>query len=337
VAELKLMRDAIQAAYERIRPYVRETPVDEAASLAPGCGVNLLLKLEQVQRTGSFKFRGASNKVALLEPAQAAVGVVTASNGNHGLGVAAAARDRGIRAEVFVSAQVSSAKARRIEAMGAQLRPAGDDPLDAELAARRAAAESGRVFISPYNDLDVLAGQGTIAVELVRRVPKIDAVFAAVGGGGLIGGIGAYLKSVSPDTEIVGCWPEHSPVMYECLRSGRIVEVAEQPTLSESTAGGLEPNSVTLPVCRDVIDRGVLVSEEEICAAMRRAFATEHWVIEGAAGVALASFLKEPERYRGKTVVVILCGRNLSPEVERRVFGERTSVATPGGHGSIVM
>ncbi len=319
MAELKLMRDAILAAYERLRPCVRETPVDESVGLAPG--VNLLLKLEQVQRTGSFKFRGASNKLALLTAEQAAAGVVTASNGNHGLGVAAAARDRGIRAEVFVSAQVSPAKARRIEAMGAQLRCAGDDPLEAELAARRAAADSGRVFISPYNDPDVVAGQGTIAVELVRQVPRIDAVFAAVGGGGLIGGIGAYLKAVSPDTEIVGCWPEHSPVMYECLRAGRIIDVGEQPTLSESTAGGLERDSATLPLCRDVIDRGVLVSEQEILSAMRRAFETEHWVVEGAAGVALASFLKGRERYEGKTVVVVLCGRNVSPEVERRVFG----------------
>ncbi len=320
MAELNLMREAIEAAYQRIRPFVRETPVEEAPNLTPAGGANLLLKLEHLQRTGSFKFRGASNRIAMLEPAQAAAGVVTASNGNHGLGVAAAARDRGIAAEVFVSAQVSPAKARRIEALGARIRCAGDDPLEAELAARRAALDSGRIFISPYNDLDVMAGQGTIAVELARQVPKIDAVFAAVGGGGLIGGIGAYCKAVSPDTEMVGCWPENSPVLYECLRAGAVVDVPEEPTLSESTAGGLEPESVTLPVCRQAIDRGVLVSEDEIRDAMRLVFETEHWVIEGAAGVALAAFRKESERYAGKTVVVILCGRNVSPEVMRRVF-----------------
>jgi threonine dehydratase len=322
VAKLKLMKDAITAAYERIRPYVRETPVEESCGLAPGSGATILLKLEHLQRTGSFKFRGASNKMAMLTPEEAVAGVVTASNGNHGLGVAAAARDRGIQAEVFVSAQVSPAKARRIEAMGARIRCAGAGPLDAELAARRAAIESGRVFISPYNDSEVMAGQGTIAVELVGQVPRIDAIFAAVGGGGLIGGIGAYLKAVSPATEIVGCWPENSPVMYECMRAGRIVEVAEQLTLSESTAGGLELESVTLEVCRGVIDRGVLVSEDEILAAMRLAVETEHWVIEGAAGVALAALLKDAGRYAGKTVVVVLCGRNLSPPVLRRVFSQ---------------
>jgi threonine dehydratase len=174
--------------------------------------------------------------------------------------------------------------------------------------------------VSPYNDLEVIAGQGTIAVELARQVQDLDAVFVAVGGGGLIGGIGAYLKSVSPKTEIVGCWPENSPVLYQCLEAGRIVKVDELPTLSESTAGGLEPESVTLDICRRVMDRAVLVSEEEIRSAMRRVMEAEHWVIEGAAGVAVAGFLKEAERYRGKTVVMVLCGRNVSPAVLHEVW-----------------
>jgi threonine dehydratase len=153
-------------------------------------------------------------------------------------------------------------KARRIEAHGARIHCAGDDPLTAELAARRAAEEIGRVYISPYNDLDVVAGQGTIAIEMVRQAGPLDAVFVAVGGGGLIGGIGAYLKAVAPRAEVVGCWPENSPVMLECMRAGRVVEVPEQATVSESTAGGLEAESVTLEICRRVVDRGVLVSED---------------------------------------------------------------------------
>src|SRR5690349_378153 len=164
------MRDAILAAYERIRPFVRETPLEDATELAPESGATVLLKLENLQHTGSFKFRGASHKIALLDDAQARAGVVAASNGNHGLGVAAAAKARGIGAEVFVSSQVAPAKARRIQALGARVPCAGDDPLTAELAGRRAAEESGRVYISPYNDLDVVAGQGTIAVELARQV-----------------------------------------------------------------------------------------------------------------------------------------------------------------------
>jgi threonine dehydratase len=311
------MRDAVEAAFERIRPYVRETPVEESTELAEGQSV--YLKLEHLQRTASFKFRGASNKIALLTPRQAAAGVIAASNGNHGMGVAAAASARGIAAEVFVSSQVSPAKARRIEALGARIRCVGDDPLAAETAARRAAEASGRTFISPYNDLDVVAGQGTIAVELARQVPALDAVFVAVGGGGLIGGIGGYLKAVSPATEIVGCWPENSPVMLECMRAGRIIDVAERPTLSESTAGGLEPGSVTLELCRRVVDRGVVVSEDAILAAMRLVLEKEHWLIEGAAALAVAAFLQEAGKYEGKKAAIVLCGRNVSPEVLRRI------------------
>jgi len=305
---------AIEAAYTRIQPYIRETPVEQ-------WGVTgAYLKLEHLQLTGSFKLRGASNKIALLTPQQASRGVVAASNGNHGLGVAAAARVRGIEAEVFVSAHVSPAKAARIELMGARVRTAGEDPLTAELAARRAAEETGRVFISPYNDRDVIAGQGTLALELHRQVPDLDAVFVAVGGGGLIGGIGAYYKAASPRTEIVGCWPENSPVLYECLRAGRIIEVAEKSTVSESTSGNLEQESVTLEYCRNAIDRCVLVSEDEILAAMRLMLETEHWLIEGAAAVAVAAYLKEAQRYDGRKVAIVLCGRNLSADALRRLL-----------------
>lgn len=310
------MRDEILAAYHRIAPLVRKSPLEYSAELGA------FLKLEHLQHTGSFKLRGASNKIALLTPGQAAAGVVTASNGNHGLGVAAASQARGIAAEVFVSSHVAASKVRRIEAMGARIHCAGADPLTAELAARRAAVASGRVFISPYNDLDVVAGQGTIGVELHRQLPHFDAVFVAVGGGGLIGGIGEYLKAVSPQTEIVGCWPENSPVMHECLKAGRIVEVAERPTLSASTAGGLETDSVTFDICRRVITRSVLVSEEEILGAMRLILETEHWVIEGAAGVAVAAFLKEASRWQGKNAIIIICGRNVSAEVLHKLCGK---------------
>jgi len=177
----------------------------------------------------------------------------------------------------------------------------------------------GDTLTAPYNDLDVVAGQGTIGVELQRQLPQPGAVFAAVGGGGLIGGIGEYLKAVSPQTEIVGCWPLNSPVMHHCLRAGSIVDVAEQPTLSESTAGGLEPGSVTFDICRRVIDRSVLVSEDEILRAMRLILEIEHWVIEGAAAVAVAAFLKEASRWRGRNVIILICGRNLSPEVLHRL------------------
>jgi threonine dehydratase len=319
-AALASCAQLVLAAHARIRDSVLETPLEDVSAIFPEAPVRIFFKLENLQETGSFKLRGATNKILSLTPTQAAAGVIAASNGNHGLGVAAAASRAGIAAEVYVSSHVSPGKAQRIEQLDARIHRAGDDPLTAELAARTAAERSGKVFISPYNDMEVLAGQGTIAVELLRQRPRIDAVFVAVGGGGLIGGIGAYLKYASPTTEVVGCWPENSPVMCESIKAGRILDVPEQPTLSESTAGGLEPGSVTLEVCRRVIDRSVLVSEDEILSAMRRVRSAKGWLIEGAAGVALAAFLKDAQRYTNKTVAIIICGGNLSEEVKARLL-----------------
>jgi threonine dehydratase len=305
----------VREAADRIRPVVAETPVEQIEGLVPNIETKVFFKLENLQNTGSFKLRGASNKILSLSPEEAAMGVIAASNGNHGLGVAAAARAARIAAEVYVSNHVSPSKARRIEEYGAHIKRIGDDPLEAELAARAAACEQGKVFISPYNDNEVMAGQGTIAVELLRQLPTLDALFVAVGGGGLIGGIGAYTKSASPQTEIVGCWPHNSPVLYESIKAGRILDVPEEPTLSESTAGGLEPGSVTLEVCSQVIDSSVLVSETEILDAMRRVRTLKGWIIEGSAAVAVAAFLKNAERYRGKRVAVVICGANVSEKV----------------------
>jgi threonine dehydratase len=313
-----LAQQVIQAS-ERIKSAVKETPVELVSDLVPGSEVELFFKLENLQQTGSFKLRGASNKILLLSPDEAARGVIAASNGNHGLGVAAASRRASIAGEVYVSSHVSPTKAHRIEEYGARIQRAGDDPLEAELAARAAAVQQGKVFISPYNDMQVMAGQGTLAVELLRQLSAVDALFIAVGGGGLLGGIGAYMKHASPNTEIVGCWPENSRVLYESIKAGRILDFPEQPTLSESTAGGLEPDTVTLEVCASVTDRSVLVSENEILDAMKKVRALRGWIIEGAAAVAVASFLKEAQHYRGKKVAIVICGANVSPEVLSRL------------------
>jgi len=309
----------IAAAHQRIRSSVLTTPLESAADLFPGTQANVFFKLENRQHTGSFKLRGAANKILSLSPDQAARGVIAASNGNHGLGVAWAAKQAGISAEVFVSSHVSPAKAQRIEELGARIRRAGSSPLEAELAARADSEKVGKVFISPYNDLEVMAGQGTISVELLQQLPRVDAVFVAVGGGGLIGGIGAYMKHASPNTEVVGCWPKNSPVMMECMKAGKIIHVPESYTLSESTAGGLESGSVTLEVCRGVIDRSVLVSEEQILYAMRRVRDAKGWLMEGAAAVAVAAADQAMSLYKGKNVVVVICGGNVSPEVTQQV------------------
>jgi threonine dehydratase len=305
----------ILAAHERIRSIVLETPVVSSSHPSRYISALVKFKLENQQHTGSFKFRGAANSLSMLTAEQVRAGVLTSSTGNHGLAVATAARTLRIRAEVYVSTRVSSLKLDTIRNCGAEVRVVGSNPLDAELAARAAARETGQLYISPYNDPNVIAGQGTVAVELNHQLQQIDAVFVAVGGGGLIGGIGAYLKAVSPRTQIIGCWPENSPALCESLKQGRIVEVSERPTLSESTAGGVEPGAITFDLCQQVVDRTILVSEAEILRAMRQLRDHEGWVVEGAAGVAFAGFLKQAEEFADRTAVIIICGGNLSPGV----------------------
>jgi threonine dehydratase len=309
----------VTQAHARIRDVIVETPVESTADVVPELAAPVIFKLEHLQRTGSFKLRGAANRIAVLTPAQVKAGVLASSMGNHGLGVAVAARAAGVSADVYLCQQVPEEKRERIRSQGAEVRVVGEDPLAAELAARRMSMVTGRPYISPYNDADVIAGQGTIAVELLRQVGKLDAVFVAVGGGGLISGVGAYLKSVSPQTQIVGCWPKNAPALYECLQRGTVVDVPEEPTLSESTAGGIEPGSVTLPLCQRVIDRSVLVTEDEIFSAMCRLRDARGWIVEGAAAVALAAFVRHAAEYAGKTVAIILCGGNLNPQVRERI------------------
>ncbi len=307
--------DLVQAVIEaeqRIRPYVRETPLDYSAFLSSLTGVEVLLKLENTQHTGSFKVRGALHALLCLDPAQRERGIVAASSGNHGMAMAFGMRALGVTGVVFVPEDASPTKVAAIRALGAEVYQYGDDCLVAEVAARRYAVEQGMSYISPYNDLRVVAGQGTLGVELVRQAEDVDAVFVAVGGGGLVSGVASYVKTHWPHVLVIGCQPARSAVMFESLRAGRIVELADEPTLSDGTAGGIEPDAITFELCQQLVDRFVLVSEEEIAAAMRLAIDAQHTLIEGAAGVALAAFLRCAEEFRGRRVVVVLCGANVS-------------------------
>lgn len=303
--------DAVAAASARLAPYVLETPLLPAASLAP----NAYFKCENLQRTGSFKLRGALNKLLLLSDAERQRGVVTSSTGNHGLAVAAALRLTSGRGTVVVSAAASPYKIERLARAGLEVITYDGDPMAAELAARALADREGRVYVSPYNDRDVVAGQGTVAVEILAQHPTVHLVFVAVGGGGLTGGIAAHLHCVRPDVMVVGCWPERAAAMYESVRAGRLVEVPDEPTLSDGTAGNIEPGAVTFPLCRELVDELVLVSEDDIAAAMRDVLLTDHLLIEGAAGVAVAGwrrFTAARPTFASRESVIVLCGGNVS-------------------------
>jgi threonine dehydratase len=316
---MDIVQEVLQAEH-RIRPYIRETPLEYSLPLSEMTGSRVFLKLENLQYTGSFKVRGAMNALLSLTPEQRIRGIVTASSGNHGIAVAFGLHTLKMHGTIFVPEETSSAKVAAIRNYGADIRFWGTDSVVTEVYARSYAAQHDMVYISPYNDERVVGGQGTIGVELCRQIEHVDVVLAALGGGGMISGIASYLKTVFTHAEIIGCSPEHSPVMAKSVLAGQILEMESMPTLSDGTAGGVEQDAITFPLCQQLVDDYILVSEGEIRQAMRLCIETHHMLIEGAAGVPLAALLKTPERFREKTVVVILCGANLSLETLKTIL-----------------
>ncbi len=304
------IRREVEAAEQRIRPHVRTTALEPSAPLSGQSGARVFLKLEHQQLTGSFKVRGALSKVLSLTDRDRRE-VVAASTGNHALAVAHALSLTGRQGTVYLPGEVAAGKLEALRRAGVPFRQFGRDPVDAERRARREAEEEGKIYLSPYNDPQVIGGQGTVGVEILRQLPEVDAVFVAVGGGGLISGIAAWLKQHRPAVRIVGCLPENSPVMFESVRAGRIVDIPCRPTLSDATAGGLEAGAITFELCRALVDDYRLVSEEEIASAMRLLQRDHGLRVEGAAAVAVAAFLQDPAPDRDQNVVLLLCGGNV--------------------------
>ena len=316
----ELLPAKVALAANRIAPHIRETPLDDSPFFSELTGTNVFLKLENLQHTGSFKLRGAFNKLLSLSPDQRAAGCVAASSGNHGAAVAYAMSKLDTKGVIFVPVGTSTTKVAAIKRAGGEVRFFGTDGLDTEIHAREYAAENGMCYLSPYNDEDVVAGQGTCGVEIAKQLSQVDAIFIAVGGGGLISGVGSFLKSVNPSMSVVACQPALSPVMTESVKAGEILELPSQPTLSDGTAGGIEADAITFDLCRAVTDDYVVVSEDEIAAAMQQFIDAHHMLPEGAAGVALAGLKLRADDYKGKNVVVIICGGNISRETLREVI-----------------
>jgi len=308
------------AAAKRIRPHIRETLLEYSPYYSAIAGADIYFKLENLQHTGSFKVRGAMNKVLSLAQSERQRGVVTASSGNHGAATAFSLAKLGGGSIVFVPDNASSTKVQAIERLGAEVRCFGDDTAVTEAHARRFARDNGLPYVPPYNDLQVIGGQGTIAVELAKQMDRIDAVFVALGGGGLISGIAGYLKAIHPQVKIIGCSPQNSQVMIQSIRAGKILDLPSRLTISDGTAGGLEPDTITFDLCRDLVDEFVVVTEDEIKTSLRQYLQIHHMLIEGAAAVAVASCVKMARRLSGKNVVVVLCGANISPETLKTVL-----------------
>ncbi len=307
----KTARESREAS-QRIAGLVLRTPLVYSEAFSDELGANVYFKLENRQTTGSFKLRGATNRLMLLGRQERAAGCVAASSGNHGAAVAAAMQTLGIKGVVFVPEKTSPVKVDAIRTYGGDVRYFGTDGLDTEEHARRYAVENGMTYLSPYNDDAVIAGQGTCGVEIVEDLPEIEMAFLAVGGGGLVGGVGSVLKSHDPSVQVIGCQPAASPVMARSIEAGEILEMPSEPTLSDGTAGGIEDGAVTFPLNQAVVDRWVVVDENQIASAMRLYMQREDDHIEGAAGVAIAALQQTP--VRGRTVAVIICGGNISDE-----------------------
>lgn len=315
-------------ADKRIRPHALETPLRYSRYLSAQTGANVYLKLENLQETGSFKARGAANKIASLTAEARTRGVVTASSGNHGAAVAAMLAKAGGRCLVFAPENAPVTKIAAIRSYGSEVRQRGSDSGLCETEAIAYAAQHGLTYISPYDDPAVIAGQGTIGAEIERQLPNADAVVVSVGGGGLISGIAGYLKARNPSIRVIGASPENDHSMALSVKAGRaVVHQDYRPTISDGTAGSVQDGAITVDLCKALVDDWPLVAESAIMAALRDFISQEYLLAEGAAGVALASFLSmsaaDPQAFGGKNVVIVICGARIDLDKLAEVLAQR--------------
>jgi threonine dehydratase len=298
----------IEEALKRIAPHIRRTECRPAPAISEIVGGEVFLKLENLQDSRSFKLRGVINKILSLSEDDSQKLLVTASTGNHAAAFAHALQLFGLRGKLFMPKTSAAVKVENVRSTGVPFELVGEDCIEAEAHAAAFARSGGHVWISPYNDLEVVHGQGTVAVELVEQLGKIDAVLVPVGGGGLIAGIASYLNAVDPSIEVIGCQPVNSCVMYESINAGEILDIESLPTISDGTAGGIEAGAMTFDLCRRHVDDFILLEEEEIVAAMRFLHEKEGVTIEGAAALSTAAVLKERKRFAGRRIALIVSG-----------------------------
>lgn len=299
---------------------VYRTPLVRCEPLSARLGSEIYQKLELFQTTGSFKLRGATNKLLTLTTAERERGVVTASAGNHALGVAHAARHLGIAATIVVPKGASAAKVEALRRYPANLILEGENYEAAELYARNLEREQSLVFVSAYNDREVIAGQATLALEALHDLPEAKVLLVPVGGGGLISGVGLWAKSVSPQIRLIGVQSEASTAMYAALVAGKIVSVPDLPSLADGLAGNLEAETLTFELAKRYVDDVVLVGEEDIAAAIRYYADELHLIAEGSAVVGLAALLSGQVTPSGP-LVDFVTGRNIAPATLRKILG----------------
>jgi len=302
----------IREAHQRIKPLIIWTPLVESQQLSDSIGAQLVLKLESLQVTGSFKARGAANKLTSLSSHERERGVITVSSGNHGRAVAYVARELGIHAVICLSEAVPPSKVEEIQALDAEVLICGRTYDEAAEGAQRIQRERGLTMVHPFDDPTIIAGQGTVGLELMEDIPQLDTVIVPLSGGGLISGIALALKSMNPSIQVIGVTMERGPAMYQSLRAGKIVEVDEEPTLADALAGGIGfDNAYTFLMVQRYVDDTLLVSEDEIAGAMAFALEKHRLIIEGGGAVGIASILYGKIKELGERVAVVVSGGNV--------------------------
>ncbi|MBA2265641.1 MAG: pyridoxal-phosphate dependent enzyme [Chloroflexi bacterium] len=315
----------VNAARARLHGIALHTPLEPSRELGEATGAaEVRLKREEVQPTGAFKTRGAHNMVAIVAEQSPAAALVTASSGNHGIAVATAAVRHDMRLTVLVGRSVSPAKLERLRALETNritVELTGSDTDDAEAEARRRDDAGHAIYIPPYNDADVIAGQATVGVEILEDWPEVDTIVVPIGGGGLIAGIGLWVKAVKPSVQLIGVQPSASPPMYAYFETGTVDAMPIAPTIADGVAGNIERTSITWKLCRRLVDEVVVIEEEEIAQAMRWALEVPHLLLEGSAVLGIAALRPGLLDLAGRNVAIVTTGRNVSLETVRGVVG----------------
>ena len=311
--------DDFKKAHKSISPYINYTPLIH--SLALSKNLEVYLKLECLQVTGSFKLRGATNKLLSLTNEQKNKGVIAVSTGNHGKGVAHAAKQIGIKSTIFMSSMVPEHRKKAIESLGAKVEIIGNNSDEADLYAREFAKKNNITLVHPFDDLDVIAGQGTVGLEMLEAMPDIDSVIIPTSGGGLIGGIALAIKLQKPNVKIVATSMKRGPSMYESLKAGKPVDVKEEETLADCLGGsiGLE-NQHTFGICKDVIDDFILIDEPKIAEGIKFNFEKHKLVTEGAAATSIMAVKDQLSSHFGKNTICLLCGGNIDSELFGKII-----------------
>ena len=311
--------ETIKEAYYKIKGFIRKTPLIHSAYLSELCDNNVYLKLENLQLTNAFKIRGALNRMLKLNSEEKTSGIITASSGNHAQGIALAAKYLGIPAKIIVPMNISEAKLKKIKQYDVIIIQEGDFD-EIETKARNLSARENLTYISPYNDIYIIAGQGTIALEIYEELENVNIIIVPIGGGGLISGIAFAAKSLNPNIKIIGVQTKGASTMYESWKAGKIIDIEEYNTIAEGLLGGLESDAITFEIIQKYVDEIVLVDEESVKKAISLLWKIEGQIVEGAGATVVAYNIEEKKKLRNKNVVAVISGGNINNSLFKEIL-----------------